>query len=341
MLFFSYNDQDPNKRRSFFEVDINGQTVNNQDDDDAPTDYTAGDDEGAEDTGAPADDAPNPNPAAPQAAQDDTNPTDNPEDYTLPDNEDQGDEPPGGGPDNRMNDTPPAPTPTGAEGDGAAPADYTADTGGDAGGDTGGEGAPTEGGEGTGAEGDGADATDYTAGGGDAGGEGAPEEGEGGEGGDIGGAEGGDPGAEGGDDAGGDTGADDTGSDDMGDDDSGSSGDGYEQQIQDLDKDLYADLTEPQMDIRNKELKRNFASLYDMINDIIERINDISKDTETVKPLEFVAIKLSDLADRVSDYLVYTYVTKSYTENEINYNLFLTAAKQINDIIAKIAPNNQ
>lgn len=310
MLFFSYNDRDPNKRRSFFEVDINGQTVNNQDDDDAPTDYTTGDDEGAEDTGAPADDAPNPNPAAPQAAQDDTNPTDNPEDYTLPDNEDQGDEPPGGGPDNRMNDTPPTP-------------------------------APTDGGEGTGAEGDGAGTTDYTAGGGDAGGEGAPAEGEGGEGGDVGGIEGGDPGAEGGDDAGVDTGVDDTGSDDMGDDDSGSSGDGYEQQIQDLDKDLYADLTEPQMDIRNKELKRNFASLYDMINDIIERINDISKDTETVKPLEFVAIKLSDLADRVSDYLVYTYVTKSYTENEINYNLFLTAAKQINDIIVKIAPNNQ
>ena len=122
---------------------------------------------------------------------------------------------------------------------------------------------------------------------------------------------------------------------------SGSSGDGYDQQIQDLDKDLYADLTEPQMDIRNKELKRNFASLYDMIQDIIERINDISKDTASVKPLEFVSTKLNDLADNVSDYLVYTYSTKSYTENEINYNLFLAAVHQINDVIAKIAPTHQ
>ena len=344
MLFFSYNDE-PVKRQSIFEVDINGQPAN-QDDDDAPTDYTAGDDAGAEDTGAPADDAaaPNPNPAAPQAAQqDDTNPTDNPEDYTLPDTEDQGDEPPGGGMDTRMN----TPAPTGAEGDGAAPADYTADTGGDAGGDMGGDpatggGDPGDAGGDPGAGGEGGEGapTGYTAGGGAGGGEG----GDPGAGGDpaAGGAEGGgDPGAEGGDDAGGDMGGDDdAGSDDMG-DDSGSSGDGYDQQIQDLDKDLYADLTEPQMDIRNKELKRNFASLYDMIQDIIERINDISKDTASVKPLEFVSTKLNDLADNVSDYLVYTYSTKSYTENEINYNLFLAAVHQINDVIAKIAPTHQ
>lgn len=349
MLLFGFDDI----RKPLFEVDINGQPANNQNDDDAPTDYTAGDDEGAEDTGAPADDTPepNPNPAAP--AQDDTNPTDNPEDYTLPDNEDQGDEPPGG-----------------AEGTaGVATADYTADTGratggdaapaatnaggggnvggdGNMGGDMGGgaEAGDTSGGEGT------ADAgtTDYTAGGGgDAPAEGGDpgtgggdpaagggDPGGGGEG--TGGAEGGggDPGAEDGDDMGGDAG----GADDMG--DSGSSGDGYDQQIQDLEKDIYEDLTEPQMDIRNKELKRNFASLYDLINDIIERINDMSKDTASVKPLEFVCIKLNDLAERVSDYLINTYSTKSYTENEINYNLFLVAAHQINDILAKIRPEN-
>ena len=345
MLFFSYNDE-PVKRQSIFEVDINGQPAN-QDDDDAPTDYTAGDDAGAEDTGAPADDAaaPNPNPAAPQAAQqDDTNPTDNPEDYTLPDTEDQGDEPPGGGMDTRMNTPAPAAAPATGEGGGdAAPTDYTAggDTGGDMGGDAGGDmgGDPGAGGD-AGAEGGEGAPTDYTAGGDAGGGEG----GDPGAGGDpaAGGAEGGgDPGAEGGDDAGGDMGGgDDAGSDDMG-DDFDSSGDGYDQQIQDLDKDLYADLTEPQMDIRNKELKRNFASLYDMIQDIIERINDISKDTASVKPLEFVSTKLNDLADNVSDYLVYTYSTKSYTENEINYNLFLAAVHQINDVIAKIAPTHQ
>lgn len=340
MLLFGFDDI----RKPLFEVDINGQPANNQDDDDAPTDYTAGDDEGAEDTGAPADDTPepNPNPAAP--AQDDTNPTDNPEDYTLPDNEDQGDEPPGG-----AEGTAGAATADytanagGATGGDAAPAATDAGGGGDIGGDMGGgaEAGDTGGGEGT------ADAgtTDYTAGGGgDAPAEGGDPGTGGGDpavgGGDPGGGAegGGDPGAEGGDDMGGDAGGD-TGADDMG-DDSGSSGDGYDQQIQDLEKDIYEDLTEPQMDIRNKELKRNFASLYDLINDIIERINDMSKDTASVKPLEFVCIKLNDLAERVSDYLINTYSTKSYTENEINYNLFLVAAHQINDILAKIRPEN-
>lgn len=342
MLLF-YDDYD---RHPFQEVLINGREPD-QDDNERPTDYTAEDDD-TQDTGNTPAAA---EPPADIPAEDNTNPVDNPEDYTVPDDA-EGDNPPGGG--GAATDN----TPNTGEGMGAATTDYTADTGttsqttaaptpaaaepapaadtgADAGTDPTAGADPGAGGEGEGMEGEGAP-TDYTAGGGDEGGEGA---------------EGGDPGAggnegegmEGGDDMGGgaEGGGDEGGYDDYGSDDSsGGDGSGYDQQIQDLEKDIYADLNEPQMDIRNRELKQNFVDLYNMIGDVSERINDISKDSASMRPLEFVASKLNSLSDTVSDYLANTFSTKSYMENDINYHLFLKTIEDINAILANIKPKS-
>lgn len=314
MLLFSDN---YDKRKYFQEVLINGQEPE-QDENEKPTDYTAEDDD-TEDTGNP--------PAStepPSNTTDNTNPVDNPDDYTVP-NDAEGDNPPSGSAatDNTPN--------TGEGTDGAQPTDYTADTNDDAqsADDAGGDEGHQDDGN---MEGEG-DPTDYTSDGGDEGGEDG--------GGDTGGDEGG--GNDESSDAGGDDmgGTDDAGNDDdYGSDDSGSDSNGYDQQIQDLEKDIYADLNEPQMDIRNKELKNNFINLYNMINDIIERINDISKDTASLRPLEFVTSKLNTLSDTVSDYLSYTFVTKSYTENDINYRIFLAAIEDINKVLSTIKPQS-
>lgn len=305
MLLFG-EELNPNRRRknqSIFELTINGQQQDT--DEDGPTDYTAGgDDEGAEETPPSADDNP------------EDNPTDTPEDYTVPD-EGEGDNPPGDATATVAND--PAPADAGTDAADAAPTDYTADTG-----DTGGDAPPDEGDTNMGGEGA---PEDYTGGGGEGGDPGAAEGGEGApaEGGGDPGAGGGDPGAEGGDDTGGDMGGDTGGGDD---------------EVEDLEKDVFGDLTDQQMDIKNKELKTNFINLYDAISDIEERINDISKDADMIKPLEFVSNKLADLAQQVSDYLSYTYLTKSYTENTVMYRLFLNVLNQINDILTTIRPEH-
>lgn len=314
MLLFEDSKHKKWKRSLFQELTINGQQQDT--DEDGPTDYTAGgDDEGAEETPPPADDNP------------EDNPTDAPEDYTVPD-EGEGDNPPGDATATVAND--PAPADAGTDAADAAPTDYTADTG-DTGGDMGGEPAPADaGGEPAPAEGGdtGGDAPPAE-GDTDMGGEGAPEDytGGGGEGGDPGAAEEGEgaPAEGGGEDTGGDMGGDTGGGDD---------------EVEDLEKDVFGDLTDQQMDIKNKELKTNFINLYDAISDIEERINDISKDADMIKPLEFVSNKLADLAQQVSDYLSYTYPTKSYTENTVMYRLFLNVLNQINDILSTIRPEH-
>lgn len=314
MIFFGIDDYSKKKpSRLFTELQVNGQTVETDDDDNTPTDYTSGDDEGATTTPPPADDTPE----------------SNPEDYTVPDEDEPGADDQGNQPADptatAATDTTPADAGDMGGGEGTAPADYTAgDTvgGGDdiGGGDTGGD-TPPEGGD---MGGEGTPPTDYT---------GA----EGGEGGDAGGGgEGGEGGGGGeGGEGGGDTGGDTAPSGDTGGYMSGGSS-GGDDELKSLQDDLFDSLTDEQIAIKDKELKNNFISLYDTIEVTCNRVNDISKSTSMIKPLEFIAEKLNDLSDQVSDYLTYTYKTKTYPENMIMFNLFMHSLSAINDMLSSI-----
>ena len=113
-----------------------------------------------------------------------------------------------------------------------------------------------------------------------------------------------------------------------------------QQQIGDMENDIFGELNDDQKNIRDKELKKNFIALDDIISSTIERINDISKNNDLLQPLEKLSSQLSALSDRVSDYLVYTYKTKEYTENLVNYNLFVNTLSQINEILSKLQPEH-
>lgn len=131
--------------------------------------------------------------------------------------------------------------------------------------------------------------------------------------------EGGDPGDGGGDDNYGDDGGD------MSDD-----------EIKQLEDELFSKFTSAQIVIMSRTLKKNYNELFIMLDDLVDRINDIPKVMEYIDIIEFISNKLSDLRDMVSDYLYYTFDTKSYTENEIAYKRFIIIANQIADLIGKI-----
>lgn len=309
-------------REIFDELTVNGQQTNGGEDDDTPTDYTAGDDDnGGETTPQPPEQqqsAPAPQPAegaegnqaedytVPQEGEGEgsDNPTDAPEDYTVPDESDgtSPDAMEGGG--------------EGTEGNGG-PEDYTAEGGDD-------PDAPAEGEDAMG-QGEGAPQ----------GGEGAPPA-EGGGGGQEGGEGGAPMEGEGEGEGGGEEEGDDYGDADSG---GGSSGDTWDAKIKELEKSIYDNLDDNQTAIRDKELKAQFAELYEAIDEIIERINDISKDADMLKPMEIVVDSLSNLSDTVSDYLVNSFSTKSYTENMINYQRFLHVLAEINKILDNIKPS--
>lgn len=156
------------------------------------------------------------------------------------------------------------------------------------------------------------------------------------EGGDAGGGgnagSGGDEGGEGTEDYTDDEGGGDEGGDDYGDEGTDPSDD----EVRQLEDEIFSNYTAEQIAIMNKDLKNDFNKLFLMLDDLVDHINDIPKVMEHIRTIEFVSNKLSELRDMVSDYMYNTYNTKSYTENKIAYNRFLITVKQINAIISKI-----
>ena len=171
--------------------------------------------------------------------------------------------------------------------------------------------------------------TDYTAEGDDAGGE--------------------DP-AAGGDDAGderdadytqgGDAGGDEAPPEEGGDAGGGSSGGSGEPVTADdargLENELFKDLTPDQVDLKHKELKKNFGDLYDSIANIVDRVNEIPNNDAFTAAIGFASNQLSDLKQMVADYMNDVYSTKSYMENAMNYNKFLATLNGIKDILEEI-----
>lgn len=156
---------------------------------------------------------------------------------------------------------------------------------------------------------------------------------------------------DGGGDAGGDTGDDpgadgdnpDDEGDDMGDDDGDTGGyddddtGGDDNPIADLQKDIFSSLSDAQMAIKDKELRNRFFNMYDSIDNVIDRINDIPKNHDNMAPIEFISKKLQELSDILSDYIGSTYDTLSYIENEVNYNKFFAILAGIGQAISNIA----
>ena len=122
-----------------------------------------------------------------------------------------------------------------------------------------------------------------------------------------------------------------------GDDDYGDDGaDPSDDEIKQLEDEIFSNYSVEQIAIMNKDLKNDFNKLFLMLDDLVDHINDIPKVMEHIATIEFISNKLAELRDMVSDYMYSTYNTKSYTENKIAYNRFLVTVRQINAIISKI-----
>ena len=331
-------------------ISVNGQPLNDDDTvEEVSPDYT-GDNPEDEPSKDPNRDAPPKTPDPPTPAED-TPPTDNP-----PEGGD-------GTPATPENDT--ATPPEGGEDAGDDAPDYAADSpeGGDeetpdAGepvaiatnatpeGDTGNEGTP-EGGDTPAPTAGENDAPDYTA---------DSPEGDGNENTPAGGGEGGDDAPdysadspEGGDEenpeAGNGEGAEDDAPDytedspeggnegEEGTNDSEVSDAGEDDEIDQLQKDVFADMTPAQIAIKDKEQKTQFITLFSDIASALERLNLVGRSSANMRTIEFVTRKFIELKDNVKDYLVYTYDNESYTKNTYNLNRFIAIYASLIELI--------
>ncbi len=116
-----------------------------------------------------------------------------------------------------------------------------------------------------------------------------------------------------------------------------------EEEVDDLktkEEELYANLTPDQLDIKHKELKGQFLSMFDMVSELVERIGDTGTTEENIKIVEYISNNLINLKDMISDYVNDVYQTKSYIENSIMYNRFLATLNAINQLLEEIQPKD-
>ena len=123
----------------------------------------------------------------------------------------------------------------------------------------------------------------------------------------------------------GDTGVDDT-----------STGEDPDQDLKDVENDIFNGLSDQDKVIKINELKDLYQDLYNRIITLYDKVNDIPKDDELIKVYNFVIDNLSDLKQFVYDYLTNTFDNKTYLENMVNYKKYLSTLNVINGILEEI-----
>ena len=137
------------------------------------------------------------------------------------------------------------------------------------------------------------------------------------------------------DNTGGDDNADNTGGDDNVEetDDNGQEG---QDDVKSKENEMLSNLDPEQRRIQDSELKKNYINLYNTIGDIILRLNKISTSSSNKSPMYFIQNQLNDLKEYVYNYLSNVYSTKTYIENNINYEQYLVILSNINNLLIQL-----
>ena len=167
----------------------------------------------------------------------------------------------------------------------------------------------------------------------------------------IDGASGDDPAAAGddatGDDMGGEDGTEGEGDDTTADDgtvddgtaDAAAGGDtsGVDSDIQQLQQDVFSNLTDAQLALRVNSVKESFIELYNSITNTAQRLVDVKRSSENISTINFLNDQLNSLKGMVRDALTDSFNTKSLAENEMVLQKFISIYALILKIVERIS----
>jgi hypothetical protein len=111
--------------------------------------------------------------------------------------------------------------------------------------------------------------------------------------------------------------------------------------IQVLDNNVFADLSAAEIAARDRKLRQDLATLYDLCNVILNRVIFINKNEVIIKISEYISGKMEDMKDRIVDYLTYIYDSKSYIENLVFYKQCYSLMEGIALILKEIEPKEE
>lgn len=105
--------------------------------------------------------------------------------------------------------------------------------------------------------------------------------------------------------------------------------------------DIFSSLSNEEQTAKILELKRLYKELYSACDDIIGKINDIDPCDQNIEIISRVSGTVYNLKMYISDYLKNTFASKSYVENDINFNRFLVIINSLRSVLEDIAKIDQ
>lgn len=146
-------------------------------------------------------------------------------------------------------------------------------------------------------------------------------------------------------DLGDDSGGEDAGGDSGGGDFSSGGGTGEEEQtdeeVKKQNADMFSSLSPEEQKIKILELKKLYLELYTNCDDILQRVNDMPVDEDTIDIIGRISTSMYRIKVEMEDYLRLKFPNATYYENDVAYNRFLYFYSSVADIIEETAKKRQ
>lgn len=100
--------------------------------------------------------------------------------------------------------------------------------------------------------------------------------------------------------------------------------------------DMFASLSAEEQRIKISELKKQFGALYSSIDDTLVKINNTETDENNIEVVQKITDVLVTTKRYIMDYLTVHFPAKSFLENDIMYNRFLSIVFSISNVLEEM-----
>jgi len=108
------------------------------------------------------------------------------------------------------------------------------------------------------------------------------------------------------------------------------------QRLKELEGEIFDQLSEPEKQMKINELKKLYGLLIDKADSLYKLTQEISKTDDTVKMIDYTLNTLMDLKTYLKDYVVDVFDNRTYLQNSVNFQKFLTIFDAIHSIFKEI-----
>lgn len=111
--------------------------------------------------------------------------------------------------------------------------------------------------------------------------------------------------------------------------------------LKELEKSIFDQLSKEQKALKTKELKSLYDIVYNKCTDIINTISGAERSPEQAKIYDYVMNSLTDLQKYIKDYLMQIFDSKTYIENMVQLQKYLTVLDTVSNIFEEVKKSSE